>query len=168
MLLLQEFDIEIKDKKGSDNVVVADHLSRLVREEEDLPISETFPDEQLLSVQVHIQWAEYIVATFHDQLYNFNGTKKPDPSMDPSLLYDLRKSCLLRTKKGQTNPLNSLYKAMLGIDHYCTREITEEFAAGLEDFRRSFAMSMNQMGAYQVLIGNQGEIRKNCRIPNKK
>ncbi|KAM2638106.1 hypothetical protein EV1_022523 [Malus domestica] len=55
MLLLQEFDIEIKDKKGSDNVV-ADHLSRLVREEEDLPISETFPDEQLLSVQVSAPW----------------------------------------------------------------------------------------------------------------
>ncbi|CAN6567577.1 unnamed protein product [Malus baccata var. baccata] len=51
MLLLQEFDIEIRDKKGCENVV-ADHLSRLVREEEDLPISETFPDEQLLSVQV--------------------------------------------------------------------------------------------------------------------
>ncbi|KAM2064664.1 hypothetical protein ACFX16_028035 [Malus domestica] len=55
MLLLQEFDIEIKDKKGSDNVV-ADHLSRLVREEEDLPISETFPDEQLLSLQVSAPW----------------------------------------------------------------------------------------------------------------
>ncbi|CAN6687682.1 unnamed protein product [Malus baccata var. baccata] len=51
MLLLQEFDIEIKDKKGSDNVV-ADHLSRLVREEEVLPIFKTFPDEQLLSIQV--------------------------------------------------------------------------------------------------------------------
>ncbi|CAN6547383.1 unnamed protein product [Malus baccata var. baccata] len=50
MLLLQEFDIEIKDKNGSDNVV-ADHLSRLVREEEVLPISKMFPDEQLLSIQ---------------------------------------------------------------------------------------------------------------------
>ncbi|CAN6685884.1 unnamed protein product [Malus baccata var. baccata] len=50
MLLLQEFDIEIKDKKGSDNLVVV-HLSRLVSEEEILPISETFPDEQLLSIK---------------------------------------------------------------------------------------------------------------------
>ncbi|CAN6720975.1 unnamed protein product [Malus baccata var. baccata] len=38
------------DKRGSDNVV-ADHLSRLVSEEEALPISETFPDEQLLSIK---------------------------------------------------------------------------------------------------------------------
>ncbi|CAN6552291.1 unnamed protein product [Malus baccata var. baccata] len=51
MLLLQEFDIEIKDKKGSDNVV-ADLLSRLVREEEPIPISEMFLDEQLLSIEV--------------------------------------------------------------------------------------------------------------------
>ncbi|KAM0959679.1 hypothetical protein ACFX2C_024803 [Malus domestica] len=51
MLLLQEFDIEIRDKKGSENVV-ADHLSRLVHEEDVIPIPETFPDEQLMSLQV--------------------------------------------------------------------------------------------------------------------
>ncbi|XP_068307416.1 uncharacterized protein [Pyrus communis] len=50
MLLLQEFDIEIKDKKGSENVV-ADHLSRMIHEEEPYPIVETFPDEQLLSIK---------------------------------------------------------------------------------------------------------------------
>ncbi|CAN6720941.1 unnamed protein product [Malus baccata var. baccata] len=61
MLLLQEFDIEIKDKKGNDNVV-ADHLSRLVREEEVLPISETFLDEQLLS----IKWVEATATRTND------------------------------------------------------------------------------------------------------
>ncbi|CAN6566373.1 unnamed protein product [Malus baccata var. baccata] len=50
MLLLQEFDIEIRDKKGSENVV-ADHLSRMVHNEESLPIAKTFPDEQLMSIK---------------------------------------------------------------------------------------------------------------------
>ncbi|CAN6552365.1 unnamed protein product [Malus baccata var. baccata] len=55
MLLLQEFDIEIQDKKGSENVV-ADHLSRMVHEEHehDVPIPKTFPDEQLLSIELLI------------------------------------------------------------------------------------------------------------------
>ncbi|KAM2953934.1 hypothetical protein FF1_032261 [Malus domestica] len=55
MLLLQEFDIEIRDKKGSENVV-ADHLSRMVHEEDVVPIIETFPDEQLMSVKVSEPW----------------------------------------------------------------------------------------------------------------
>ncbi|KAM1759983.1 hypothetical protein ACFX12_002907 [Malus domestica] len=54
MLLLQEFDIEIRDKNGVENVV-ADHLSRMVHEEAS-PISETFPDEQLMSIQVNEPW----------------------------------------------------------------------------------------------------------------
>jgi hypothetical protein len=51
ILLLQEFDIEIWDKKGTENVV-ADHLSRLTMDytEDATPISETFPDEQLLHI----------------------------------------------------------------------------------------------------------------------
>ncbi|CAN6723509.1 unnamed protein product [Malus baccata var. baccata] len=43
---LSKFDIEIRDKKGVENVV-ADHLSRMVHEDAS-PISETFPDEQLM------------------------------------------------------------------------------------------------------------------------
>jgi hypothetical protein len=51
ILLLQEFDIEIREKKGFKNVV-ADNLSRLTVEftEEVAPISETFPDEQLMDI----------------------------------------------------------------------------------------------------------------------
>ena len=51
ILLLQEFDLEIKDKKRSQNLV-ADHLSRIVQEEESLPLQDNFPDEQLLLVNV--------------------------------------------------------------------------------------------------------------------
>jgi hypothetical protein len=51
ILLLQEFDIKIWDKKGSENAV-ADHLSRLTVDftEEATSISETFRDEQLMHI----------------------------------------------------------------------------------------------------------------------
>jgi len=52
ILLLQEFDLVIKDKKGSENVV-ADHLSRLVNEDvtsKEAEIRDKFPDESLFSI----------------------------------------------------------------------------------------------------------------------
>ncbi|RDX75396.1 Retrovirus-related Pol polyprotein, partial [Mucuna pruriens] len=46
MLLLQEFNIEIRDKKCAENSV-ADHLSRIEKEADSIPIRDEFPDEKL-------------------------------------------------------------------------------------------------------------------------
>ena len=69
ILLQQKFDIEIWDKKGSENVV-ANHLPRLIVEfnEDVVPIAETFPDEQLMHIsQIPAPWfadiMNYLVTT---------------------------------------------------------------------------------------------------------
>jgi hypothetical protein len=50
ILLLQEFDIEIRDKKGTKNVI-ADHLSRIQFEQpQSIPVHDSFPDEQLFEI----------------------------------------------------------------------------------------------------------------------
>ena len=54
VLLLQEFNLEIKDKKGCDNVN-PDHLSRVEKptiQEEEREIAENFPDEQLFQLSL--------------------------------------------------------------------------------------------------------------------
>ncbi|KAL0342720.1 UNVERIFIED_CONTAM: hypothetical protein Scaly_1934600, partial [Sesamum calycinum] len=50
ILLLQEFDLTIKHRKGSENLV-ADHLSRLIREEDDTPIYDSFSSKRLFKMQ---------------------------------------------------------------------------------------------------------------------
>ncbi|CAN6579032.1 unnamed protein product [Malus baccata var. baccata] len=75
ILLLQEFDIEIRDKKGNENVV-ADHLSRLIiptaSEEDSLPLSESFPDEQLFAVQFRTPWCSA-------SRFNVSAEKEDEP-----------------------------------------------------------------------------------------
>ena len=54
VLLLQEFDLEIKDKKSSDSVIV-DHLSRLERTtgiEKGVEIAYFFPGDKLLMLSI--------------------------------------------------------------------------------------------------------------------
>ncbi|GJW98585.1 ribonuclease H-like domain-containing protein [Tanacetum coccineum] len=68
ILLLQEFNIEIKDKKGIENVV-ADHLSRIENDEtsdNDDEIDDNFPGETLIEISTRdIPWsadfANYLV-----------------------------------------------------------------------------------------------------------
>ncbi|KAL6310861.1 hypothetical protein AAG906_027293 [Vitis piasezkii] len=60
ILLLQEFDLQIRDKKGVENVV-ADHLSRLViaHNSHALPINDDFPEESLMFL-VKTPWYAHI------------------------------------------------------------------------------------------------------------
>ncbi|CAA7057648.1 unnamed protein product [Microthlaspi erraticum] len=59
ILLLQEFDLEIKDKKGIDNGV-ADHLSRM-KIDDDVPLDDSLPDEHVYAVEV-IDYGEPLLA----------------------------------------------------------------------------------------------------------
>ena len=72
ILLLQEFDLTIKDKKGVENVV-ADHLSRLeFSDSADGPaIRDDFPDEHLFAV-TKLPWYAHIVN------YLVTGETPPD------------------------------------------------------------------------------------------
>ena len=54
ILVLRKFDLEVKDKKGVENVV-ADHLSQLIHDDGaslEAPIDDSFPDECLLAVSM--------------------------------------------------------------------------------------------------------------------
>ena len=65
ILLLQEFNLHIKDKKGVENVVT-DHLSRLAiaHNSHGLPINDDFPEESLMFIEVapwYAHIANYLV-----------------------------------------------------------------------------------------------------------
>ena len=67
VLLLQEFDLHIIDRKGAGNPV-ADNLSRLENVPDNpLPIDDSFPDEQLNVISTsrstpwYVDYANYIV-----------------------------------------------------------------------------------------------------------
>jgi hypothetical protein len=60
ILLLQEFDLEIRDKKGAENCV-ADHLSRMQVKESDLPIDDYLRHDTLLKVTTASPWYANLV-----------------------------------------------------------------------------------------------------------
>ncbi|GJS20384.1 reverse transcriptase domain-containing protein [Tanacetum coccineum] len=68
ILLLQEFDIEIKERKGTENVV-ADHLSRIENDEssDDSKVDDNFPGDTLMEINTKDEpwfadFANYLVA----------------------------------------------------------------------------------------------------------
>ena len=60
MILLQEFDITIKDRPGKENPV-ADFLSRMPKPVDAAAVEDQFPDEHLFAVLVLSPWFSDIV-----------------------------------------------------------------------------------------------------------
>ena len=81
VLLLQEFDVEIKDKKGTENLVV-DHLSRLEGASDEVQVNDDFPDEQLLAIEdkMAVPWfadyVNYLVAKVVPPKFNYQQKKR--------------------------------------------------------------------------------------------
>ena len=83
VLLLQEFDLQIVDKKCANNPVV-DNLSRIENIPHDpVPVNDSFPDEPLVVVKVspfadpwYADYANFIVAKFLPPSFTFQQRKK--------------------------------------------------------------------------------------------
>ena len=79
LLLLQEFDITIIDRHGKENVV-ADFLSRFTNSDDNFPVEDSFPDEQLFAVSSHSPWyanvANYLDAGKLLEKFSKRGKRK--------------------------------------------------------------------------------------------
>ncbi|XP_027156408.1 peroxidase 44-like [Coffea eugenioides] len=127
---------------------------------------------------------------FQDRLSNFQGTGKPDPTMEPALAATLLKTCGTQSRPLSRDPTvfldqntsfildNQFYnqirskRGILQIDQELALDslsapLASRLAANNNLFQQSFVNAMMKMGSVEVLVGNAGEIRKNCRVFNK-
>ncbi|XP_074277719.1 uncharacterized protein LOC141601343 [Silene latifolia] len=82
ILLLQKFDLEIKDKKGAENLV-ANHLSRLPLQEggDSLPTGDSFPDDIFLAIcnaetPLYVDYADFIVGDLFPPNLSYQQRKR--------------------------------------------------------------------------------------------
>ncbi|PON83694.1 Peroxidase [Trema orientale] len=126
--------------------------------------------------------------SFSDRLYNFNGTKSQDPSLDPAYAAQLKQQC----PQGSTNPdlvvpMNPSSPLIADTGYYvdvqanrglftsdhslltstATANQVHQYARNPFLWTREFAAAMVKMGQIEVLTGSAGEIRANCRVINK-
>ncbi|KAL2524163.1 Peroxidase 7 [Abeliophyllum distichum] len=123
-------------------------------------------------------------SSIQQRFSNFNGTGKPDPSIDFNYLNSLRRQCKLSTNfvnLDGTTPrtfdvayYTNLEKKMglLSTDQLLhsdsrTSPIVDALASQAQLFTSQFAVSMVKLGNVQVFTGKtQGEIRRNCNFVN--
>ncbi|XP_061352823.1 peroxidase 10-like [Gastrolobium bilobum] len=124
--------------------------------------------------------------TFKQRLFNFNSTGKPDPSLDSSLLQYLQKLCPDNYHDTNLAPLDSFTSYIFDNMYYrnlvknsgllqtdqalmhdaMTASLVINYSEYPGQFYQDFAASLEKMSLIGVLTGQQGEIRKNCRVVN--
>ena len=121
---------------------------------------------------------------FQDRLYNYRGTRRSDPSMNPSLLSVLRRKCprsansnaeafLDQTRGSEFKMDNAFYKAILAgkgvleVDQQMaidsnTRSIVQKLASNPKLFAAKIGPAMVKMGRIGVIL--KGGVRRGtCR-----
>eukprot|EP00252_Welwitschia_mirabilis_P006243 TRINITY_DN1706_c0_g1_i1.p1 TRINITY_DN1706_c0_g1~~TRINITY_DN1706_c0_g1_i1.p1 ORF type:complete len:343 (+),score=-6.22 TRINITY_DN1706_c0_g1_i1:137-1165(+) len=128
---------------------------------------------------------------FSDRLYDFEGTGKADPTMDPTLVTTLKKVCPNPSSGNSSDPTvfldqnstssfvfdNSYYgqlklhRGILQIDqelwtNSSTKSLVGAYASDGNRFDSTFGSAMIKLGNASVLTGTKGEIRLKCRVVN--
>ncbi|KAL2459216.1 Peroxidase 24 [Forsythia ovata] len=123
------------------------------------------------------------LSAFSRRLFNFTGKGDTDPSLDPTYAETLKCQCPNPANPATTvemDPQSSLsfdthYFAAVnqnkGLFQSDAALLMNPTSAGIVKqlevpwaFFNQFGKSMVNMGAIEVLVGNAGEIRKNCRV----
>ncbi|KAL6845385.1 hypothetical protein ACP4OV_024880 [Aristida adscensionis] len=122
-------------------------------------------------------------AHFLGRIYDFRGTRRPDPAMDARLVKALRMTCPSTGGSARvvvpfdvSTPFqfdHAYYGnlqarlGLLGSDQALaldnrTRPLVEGLAADKARFFREFVASMDRMGAIRIKKGRKGEVRRVC------
>ena len=81
LLLMKEFELKIKDKKGIENLVI-DHLSRLEGPRDEVQVNDDFPDEKLLAIEDtkstpwFVDYVNYLVAKVIPLEFSYQQKKR--------------------------------------------------------------------------------------------
>ncbi|RDX97720.1 hypothetical protein CR513_19472, partial [Mucuna pruriens] len=136
MLLLQEFNVEIKDKKGAENAI-ADNLNRLEREVDPLPIRDEFLDEQILQLTHATPWYVdiynfLVTSTYPKGTYKVYkdklGNKAKNYIWDNLYLWRICNGQIIRRciPKFEIQSVLYFYYSTVGVDHYGSGRIAKE------------------------------------------
>ena len=125
--------------------------------------------------------------SFTYRLYNFSGTNSQDPSLDSQYAASLRKSCPQdSTDPNLEVPMDTRTPTISDVNYYkdilanrglfssdqilltnpATASEVKSNARSPSGWKKKFAAAMVKMGQIEVLTGNKGEIRANCRVIN--